>query len=116
MAKFSSEQGIRKEYIVVFVLTLVFAGIYGVLIWLMFMQMGYLNECETSQSVFCPTLLCNGSSTANLTAAANISTALPSNICFPYAFRLTSPDATNSPGETRFECNFPLTGEMYTTS
>jgi hypothetical protein len=102
---------ISQQTIIIIVVTLVFAAVYGVLIWLIFVENGKLTTCETKQSVMCPSVLCNGDTTANVEAAQN--DGRPSNKCFPYAYRLTTPDAKNEPGETNFECNFPLTGEMY---
>lgn len=102
---------ISQQTIIIIVLTLAFLGIYGVLIWLILVEKGKLTSCETNQSVMCPSILCNGDTNANTTAAAD--NGRPSNKCFPYAYRLTSPDAQNEPGETRFECNFPLSGQMY---
>jgi len=108
-----AKKGFSRDTIAIIALTIVFAAIYGFLLWLLFLQRGHLKDCESTQSSFCPTILCNGDASTNSAAAANPSTAKPSNMCFPYAFRLTTDDATNSPGETNYECNFPLTGLMY---
>lgn len=103
---------ISQQTIILIVVSLCFLAVYGILIWLIFVEKGKLTKCETTQSTFCPTVLCNGNTDQNIEAAQNGEGA-PSTRCFPYAYRLTSPDAKNEPGETRFECNFPLSGVMY---
>lgn len=102
---------INQQTIIIIVMTLIFLAIYGVLIWMIIVEQNKLEKCETSQSTFCPTVLCNGNTNDNVEAAQN--DGRPSNKCFPYAYRLTSSDAKNEPGETRFECNFPLNGVMF---
>ena len=105
---------ISQQTIIIIVMTGIFAAICGVTIWLIFVEKGKLTACETKESEFCPSILCNGNANDHSKAALN--NGRPSDKCFPYAYRLTDPAATNTPGETRFECNFPLTGEMYTPS
>lgn len=102
---------VSQQTILIIVISVIFAGIYGILIWLILVQQGKLEVCQTNQSVFCPAILCNGNIEKNNEKA--IEGGKPSNICFPYAYRLTSPDAKNEIGETRFQCNFPMDGNVY---
>ncbi len=76
------------------VIFVVILAIDGFLIAMIVIEANKLTQCETQQSIFCPTLTCNDPSGVTPTNAGTS--------CYPYAYRY--PDPTDI---SNFVCNFP---------